>query len=841
MNLEERLEQVQVDNPRGFPESSFDRVRSLLAYSATHTQTDYRLFLEDLSDWQLLIDLIPELEGKTPGQITRERVPILNGSSTYSLYASSKNWIRETAQSPYEKNKLSVALFPNQRVDRREYQTEDWRQEFSENQTWQEMGFNGFKQNKESGGKKYWNACTKWIRRETDDEIERARLRHQIFGCREWKIYQTVEDWQNLIAEEFPHLVGLKRDEFVKDPNGKAIDKELYRWAKITNPNDSKKALAIAHQVIERSKLDGIVKERTLQAWEDLYLNSEHFSKSPGEMQKDVTLGGNALYQGIRKHALREAKTSFEKASIVGRIFNLENYLSGFFSSLDERPKTLNEAVEVVRPVNLRYRALTRNLRALATTIFPEFLYDHIEEMKKPGYSPENKSWKAADKVLDSLHVLKLAQSEGEDSISQSDYFRFVREVFSDEDLIDAKLGDHSEEVSRYIAKGDFSDVSIIDEEVQEGRSPTYRTRMLLATNQEIQSNTTLDAFVKFYPSEMKNDLQFDVALNNYLATVAGVKSVGKARTAKLGKAIMMQRESESRPGEENYTYTIKTVGAVTDRNQVPCSQALVTQFANVQNLEDYVSEFSAEEKMETLAAVNDAMCDLHVAGAENISRISEMEDSQREVLENNLLTPKGDVKFTDYVAESHLLFAPGSQLDEIYNWQLGISKILNTSARKYHSLIQGDLHTKNVVVNEEGKVINLDFELEFSGFGAPQVDQAKLYSYKTLKLNMQQKDDLVEDYAQKRGVTDLDEYREGFHAAVIYKTLVHTKYVVDNVASYGHEQAVKAIDQDVKLIEKHARRMPITREQREQLVGAIRDEYQIKESVGSDVYELIA
>ncbi len=472
--------------------------------------------------------------------------------------------------------------------------------------------------------------------------------------------------------------------------------------------------------------------------------------------------------------------------------FSVEEHIVKLKNEL-QNPCTVASVRESIHRYGFnRFRSIADSEIALSLLLVPELGYGYVHLLRDTAASEQVLPDFVGSKRASTLALvhnafrrkneLKLARDEKGNYISESDYFRFVQQVFNDtQTLANAGYG-----LAGYMARGNFKDVSVLEEVVDpSSRNPNFRLRMFLATNPELKSTATLDAFVKFYSNAEERN--FEAALNNYLYEVAQVPCVGKARSAHLGLKVLVQQEES---GE--YTYTLSRAEAIADRKKPGCGYALITPFVNLRNLEDEV-----KEAKDIFPGVTAALVELHTKGIAGLSRISELNQEQREVLEQHLQP-------IDYEQQSARVMQHEGNLHQRVN-ALGIMDILNRSVALYPSFIHGDLHPRNIGLKKNDEVVLVDFEPEYSGIGAPQIDLAKLYSYKSMKVSMREQVSLVHDYMQRRQITD-ENFLFGFHAAAVWNTFVHMRYVVENAgAKYTAREAASSLAQDTALVQQHA------------------------------------
>ena len=529
-------------------------------------------------------------------------------------------------------------------------------------------------------------------------------------------------------------------------------------------------------------------------------------------------------FGGSRYRAIQDSLPEFN--------FDLIDDL-GNTSTLEWRISKLREIVRadhsqqeirriIVNEFGQGFNSLSKSYYAQAIAIVPESQQDYIRARRSNNeladvieIHPRQRS--RIDDIIpeiDRMHVIKLARDENGRSIPMDDYNTFICEVFGDEEFLVEALEEEGSEVIQYLRTRQIPNVATIEEVVDKGtKNPNYRMRMFLASNQEVTSNATLDSFVKFYSQEDKAIIAHEIAIANYLHTVVGLPSVGRARSVTLGAALSFDYDNS-----DGFTTVFKS--SEPKRGAEEASYALVTPFVNITTLSEYLGE-RPSEKDETIQRVQDALIEFHTKGVENLGRINELSLPDRNALK--YLTVE------NYREESHRFIRKQSGLETIYS-EMGIAERLNTSAQKYTALTHGDCHPKNIVVSDEGEVVFLDFE--YSRLGAAQIDEARVYAHRNMGLSMEQRLEYVRKGAQKKGINDVDEYVNAFHAAVIHTSLKHTRFVYEHAKQYGLTQAQEIIDKDISLIKEHAALISQPKDV-DRLETEIRKEYNI------DIYRI--
>lgn len=493
-------------------------------------------------------------------------------------------------------------------------------------------------------------------------------------------------------------------------------------------------------------------------------------------------------------------------------IANLHYFVDGnIVDSLSEAQESIQAYGESYLRAVSRENGLGKDLDIAAQICFPHLLYSYVAH-RQNGHSPRlffnTTSSEAIRKArrADKFHIIKMARDQSGSFLSLTDYFRFTQQVFKDKDT----LTEAGSDTMAYVTQGNFRDVSVIEEVVDPtSRNPNFRMRMFLSTNPVLKSTATLDTFVKFYPGAEERNLE--ASLNIYLHDIAQVSSVGKARVAQLQREVKVRCQESG-----DYTYTLLTADAVRDRHNAGCGYALITPFVNLRSVEDCIVE-DREETIPLLQRINTVLSDLHTRGIENIEKISAVDGA-------NVL--REHFKPIDYSKQKYRFMKSSGELDKVVS-SLGISDLLNQSAASYPSLIHGDPHPRNIGLKKNDEVILLDFESEFTGVGASQVDLAKLYRHRSLELSMQDKVGLVNDYMQQRKIIPQN-YLLGFHAAMVYTTLVHMQRVTEKFGlSYTPSEARAALVRDSQMLLQHTTTM-YGKKDAQRLVHAAQQEFRL-------------
>ncbi|MFH1440219.1 MAG: phosphotransferase [Candidatus Woesearchaeota archaeon] len=524
----------------------------------------------------------------------------------------------------------------------------------------------------------------------------------------------------------------------------------------------------------------------------------------------------------------------------------LERQISNYSTVIQERLRegiSINELSDILLentsiPPRMR-KTISSSPNTVAVILSPEMIERYIDVRKisliSGIYTQELKElvgiprgFAGTINSLDKLNVIKLAQNTNGEYLSQEEYFRFIRDIFgsrrfldsigscdnigfdADERLIEENRTDKVSELSDYIANGNLSKVSIIEEKASKSKNPNYRIRMFLSTNHDVETNATLEAFVKFYSRNQRASRDFDLSINNYLID-AGIECIGIAHAIKLHNGLKIEREDE-----HGSTFCSLEL-ALAPHQEREYTDALVIPFAEVQTASEYIRE-NPDETEDILLKIRASLNEFQAKGSVHQHKIKNIKDKrQRKALEDGL-------RPIDYVERSRRFVGHSNNVIDIKNInisnpdnlgiiysELGIAELLNECRDRYPSLIHGDLHLRNVVVNKKGETILCDFETV--GFGAPQIDQGRLYSHRDLEYDIDKQVELVKEDAKERGLDkegDVSHYVRGYHAAVIYKTLEHMRYIVDNTHEDGRYNTAEAevlIRNDLDKLREHTYR----------------------------------
>jgi thiamine kinase-like enzyme len=283
---------------------------------------------------------------------------------------------------------------------------------------------------------------------------------------------------------------------------------------------------------------------------------------------------------------------------------------------------------------------------------------------------------------------------------------------------------------------------------------------MFLATNPEIPSNKTLDAFVKLYSDSKERDR--DIAITNFLAGI-GLYPIGSAKAVEL-QSLRLEREEGS---EIVYTCATK----VRDSTGSSASHAIVTRFARVQTLLDFVGEASSDI-VELLKGANDSIIQLHRKGYEERAKCTAgINPISYEQLCEDRITERGTALYTTYK-------------------QLGIGSLLDSYETKQPAFVNGDLHPQNILIDTEGNIFATDFEM--AHIGVAQEDLTMMLGNRQLQqnsgLSLEQELAIVGDYALKSD-SEESEFRRFYHLATIHRELQICRYIVARPEVYSGER----------------------------------------------------
>ncbi len=704
LSLEQRLDQYIARSSDEFNNEVIERVRSLVHYQVIYPEKQrvlYTAFLKELDDFRLYYQLHPEWHGQT------RSVQKYGKGLSMSFYAAVYRFIRNNIG----KDRNKVLEMMNQVL------------------------------------------------------VASKKLN--------WKTLKTLEDWQRYYAEH-PELHGKSTKQLMECKETNRFYSRFRIWANEQSGGDKKKKRQLNRAVIKPilNKWDYF---ETVEDWVECYNNNTQWhGKAIADMQKDSETGGCGFYiafrKWVRKQSMRDDGTIDERKrdGMIHRIFSLENYLTIFHRRAQFKDiSSLDEAVEAVNEVgSFRFLGFVRNKYALAVTVFPKVLNEYISAMisSDPDASILNqlKQYFGTHYIqfenvlahLQSLHILKLARDESGNPLSKEDYFRFVRDVLVGEHNLELTASSALDvstaqaDVHKYLAKGDYSDVSVIEQLVGESLNPTMRVRMLLATNPGLKANDTLDAFVKFYADE--DECVADVAFNNYFQKVVGLPGVGIARTAKLTQHIAVQ-------GIEHDDRQVLSMSArqFSDKQGKYCPYALITPFVNITTLRDYAAECE-EPVVDVLKRVNSTMCRLHSEGYARRTEIASAvfgTEAQRQALEERFRNVDYNKLFTDELCGEHGLCREEGLFASSFK-ALGIGDWLNNYLGHSAVIIHGDCHDENIVVTADDNIGFVDFG--WSRVGIPQEDLCRVLSRYRFdsKINLEEELGVVEDYAAKSAET---------------------------------------------------------------------------------------
>ncbi len=452
---------------------------------------------------------------------------------------------------------------------------------------------------------------------------------------------------------------------------------------------------------------------------------------------------------------------------------------------------------------------------------------------------------------LDRFNVLKLAKDTNGESLTPQEYSRSIQNIFVDQEGRVALVDEVSSKITAYLTQKepDFSDVSIIEEETgEDSKNPTLRARVLFATNPKLESNDTIEAFVKFYPEEWKDDRDFEVELRKYLAEDAEFSSVKTASDAKLERKVLMPGNNEAA-----HTAGYGTCHILRNWDGVPCGYALAATYVNMQTTRERLAECKddPEAKKDYLSVLVKSLAELHVKGSGKIEGVK----GRYSTLEKKFFTEQGEVITEDYQAYSRfdgasdLLIEEGSELDDVYNGEFRIGDKLNELADDYRSLVNGDGHPGNSGVDRRGGMELFDFDKLHVHLGTGLVDLGKSLKTRYTGLKMEDQLELVEEYtkeyfrslAMEEGLEEEEElgeyvgsrladkemarFKRGYHQAAIYLAVKHA-WLRTYVDKIEEDKRVEDVNVCLAEIREHARELDESKADR--LVKAVAKRFDI-------------
>lgn len=428
--------------------------------------------------------------------------------------------------------------------------------------------------------------------------------------------------------------------------------------------------------------------------------------------------------------------------------------------------------------------------------------------------------------LLDAMHrdlqlynVLKFSKDNTGQPLSKEKYLETVRVLLPLDRLCEPGI---RPTLQAYL-DAELGNAMILEEQVYGGRKkPHLRLRVMIGARPASQVSGVLEAFVKLYPAEKVAEAELETALNHYLGNVAAFPCINRTKLVKLPEPLRLE--------ETTFSY------------------AMIMPFAEMKTVEQCLVD-DPVSRDGTLLQVVSRVRDLHTYGIPNsgILRILELSKEQaspeqREEIETDLqalrqrfFMPQGPIKIHNYLEERREFVEPEGVLDHAYR-KYGIPNILNANAFAYLSLVHGDLQTRN-----ELRAVNDIFFLDFATahIGAPQIDLAKLLTYRGIDCAWEEQQAYLTAYQKSRDPTRLladtlklgpdhvnypELFMLGYHAAIIRNTLIHLKHVATHPQEYTDTKRTEALQKDYGLLTFHGER--ITPAAAAELVAAAKQEF---------------
>ncbi|MFH1669271.1 MAG: aminoglycoside phosphotransferase family protein [Candidatus Woesearchaeota archaeon] len=546
----------------------------------------------------------------------------------------------------------------------------------------------------------------------------------------------------------------------------------------------------------------------------------------------DVSLCRHSTYNTIRKRINEQLQASSHKNTEVSKVMKSKDIIARSMQVSEQdnlRTARLN-TLNIYNGVYPNYD-VAQNHTSWLMTFVPRFQKEAVDAAK--NMLQKGKKEMAQHPVLgcitpkDFAHIrrtnqIKLAQDAEGNFLTDNDYMGFINQVFKglfpSDDVTIPNTGRNipptTQDTQQYIGKkadeemhntisisdykqaGDFSDVTIIEERNNKSsKNPNFRIRLFLSTTDKVESDDTLDAFVKLYADEADRDR--DYAVHNFMTQYMDLGIPARASKAKLENIVIRQVPA----GPTVTAYTKKTAHHITNNGRKNSAYALILPFKNISTLAESITN-SDDDIVSRLKDVNDYALEMHKKGKIRLhprfsqqlfenhindthNRIPEHDPSDSYVIPVRCSDTKKEtvIKRTDYETEFHTSVAEEDTLLGQAYQRLGIGDKMDTYINMWSSLVHGDLHSRNIIIDENGNTRFIDFE--FVSLGMPQEDLTMYIGDRRFKLTMEDELEIVRDYAKKRNVKHVPHFEEAYHLMTFQTELRICKYLLDSPLTY--------------------------------------------------------
>ena len=320
MNLETRLDRHISKHPRQFRKDSVERVREFVHCEYKHPEKPkpYRFF-ESIEDFMLYKNLHPEWNDYSTTDMDKNESP---GASSY--YDNLLRWACKQTDDPVKRRALIQEIFPARFTDHSSFETiDDWLVEFRRHKEWRGYSTKDMNNNESPGARSFYQAFSRWVRKQADDVVERRELMKCIFPAR-YKYYSSFRTIDGWVAEFKRHKEwcgystrDMKMD---KESGANAFYRGLSKWVHKQTDDPAERRTCV--QRLFPARLRGYSSQNTIDDWvAEFKRHKEWRGYSTKDMQMDKESGACAFYQGLSKWVHKQTDEPVKRRKLVRRLF----------------------------------------------------------------------------------------------------------------------------------------------------------------------------------------------------------------------------------------------------------------------------------------------------------------------------------------------------------------------------------------------------------------------------------------------------------------------------------------------------------------------------------------